>query len=82
MFNFNSFFIASFKQEMSKSFSQRNPMWTKKNSLEKQKHGYLIHVWSDKAFKGTVVNRTLPSLYGGSLEITLTAPLGANLSNI
>ena len=30
----------------------------KKNSLNKQKHGYLIHTWSDKAFKaGTVVNR-------------------------
>ena len=45
---------------------------TKKNSLKKQKHGYLFHTWSDKAFKGTVVNRTLPSLHGGSLEITLT----------
>ena len=28
----------------------------------------------DKAFKGTVVNLTLPSLHGGSLEITLTVP--------
>ena len=28
-----------------------------------------------KDFKGTVVNRTLPSLHGGSLEITLTVPL-------
>ena len=24
-----------------------------------QKHGYLIHTWSDKAFKGTVVNWVL-----------------------
>ena len=37
-----------------------------------QKHGYLIHTWSDKSFKGTVVNRVLPSLDGGLLEITLT----------
>ena len=43
--------------------------------LKKQKHGYLIYTWSDKAFKGAVVNRTLPFLHGGSLEITLTVPL-------
>ena len=43
------------------------------SSLKKQKHEFLIH-----AFKGTVVNRTLPSLHGGSFEITLTVPL--NLS--
>ena len=28
-----------------------------------------------KVFKGTVVNRALPFLHGGSLEITLTVPL-------
>ena len=32
------------------------------NSLEKQKYGYLIHTRSDKPFKGTIVNRVLPSL--------------------
>ena len=31
--------------------------------------------WTGKDFKGTVVNRTLPSLHEGSLEITLTVPL-------
>ena len=35
------------------------------NSLKKQKHRYLIHTLSDKAFKGTVVNRTLRSLHEG-----------------
>ena len=29
-----------------------------------------IPSWSEKAFKGTVVNRALPSLHGGSLEKT------------
>ena len=35
------------------------------NSLKKQKHRYLIHTWSDKASKGTVVNLALPFLHGG-----------------
>ena len=30
------------------------------------------HSWSDKALKGTIVNRALPYLNWGSLEITLT----------
>ena len=38
-------------------------------SLQKQNHGYLIHTLSDKAFVGTMVNRALPSLRGGSLDI-------------
>ena len=44
------------------------------NLKTKQKHEYLSHK-SDNAFKGTVVYRVLPSLNGGSLEITLTVPL-------
>ena len=42
------------------------------NSFSINQHWYLKHTWSDKAFKGTVVNRALPSLYGGSVEIALT----------
>ena len=42
--------------------------------VSKQKHGYLIHTLSDKVFKGTVVNRALPSLDVGSLTV-LTVPL-------
>ena len=49
------------------------------NSLKKQKHSYLIHTWSVKAFKGTVVNQALPSLHGGSLEIILTVPVKIEL---
>ena len=37
-----------------------------KNSLNKQKPWYIIHTWSNKAIKATVVNQTLPSLHGGS----------------
>ena len=48
----------------------------KKKSLMKQKHGYLIHTSSFTASKGTVVNRALPSLHGGSLEIALKFPTG------
>ena len=38
------------------------------------KHQYLIHTWSDKAFKGRVpiVNRALSSLNDSSLKITFT----------
>ena len=31
-------------------------------SLKKQKHGYLVHTWSDNAFKGTVRNQNQVSL--------------------
>ena len=44
------------------------------NQFSKLKTLIFIHVWSDKAFKGTVVNCEL-SMYEGSLEITLTVPL-------
>ena len=37
-----------------------------------QKNDSIFHIWSDWGFKVAVVNRTLPSLFGGSLEITLT----------
>ena len=47
----------------------------KVNSLNKQKLGYLIHIWLDKAFKGNVVNRALTALHVSSLYITLTVPL-------
>ena len=46
----------------------------KMNSLKKQKHLDLFHTWSNKGLKGSFVNPTLPSLHGGSLEITLTVP--------
>ena len=45
------------------------------NKLKKQWHLGLIHTWSDKVFKGTVVYRTLPSLLGGSKDITITVPI-------
>ena len=38
-------------------------------SFKNYKHWYLIHPWSDTAFKGTVVNRALPFLHGGQGRI-------------
>ena len=38
----------------------------------KKKHKFIIQTtWSDKTFKGTVVNWALSSLHVGSLETTL-----------
>ena len=36
---------------------------------------YLHHVCSDEGLEGTVVNRTFPSINGGSFKITLTVSL-------
>ena len=44
------------------------------NSLKKQKPGFLIHNWSDKAFRGTVVNRALSYLLEVLHQITNTVP--------
>ena len=67
MFISVSFSIASLIYEK----YAENPQM-KINSLKKQKHSYLIQTGSDKAFKGRVVNRALPSLHGGSVKVTLT----------
>ena len=54
----DNFSIALCKQEMRKSVFQRT-----RNETKHFKHGYIIHAYSDKAFKfGLVVNQALPSL--------------------
>ena len=52
------------------------------NSLKKQKYLCIIHTLSEKAFKGTVVNQTLPSLHEGSLAILLTVPLKSSFQEL
>ena len=56
---------------MHKIFSKKTSNEKKKTVQKKQKHLYPIHTWSDKAFKGTVVNQISSSLPGGPLEIML-----------
>ena len=41
--------------------------------LDKRK--YLSHYWSDKGFKGIIVNQALSSLHGGSIKIKLQVSL-------
>ena len=53
----------SYKHKMRKLLLQKNQK-RKINSLNKQKHAYLIHNCLHEAFKGTVVNRALSSLHG------------------
>ena len=43
--------------------------------------GFFNIFLSDKFFKGSVVNPTLPSLHVGSLEITLTTRFPLNISS-
>ena len=43
----------------------------KKTLPNLEKRQYLPHYWSDKSFKGTVVNQALPFLHGGSLTVSL-----------
>ena len=43
--------------------------------FQNYKHCCLINTWSDKALNGTVVNRALSPLHGGSLKILLTVLL-------
>ena len=51
----------------------------KRTSFLNHIHGYLIQTLSDNAFNGNIVNQALPTLHGGSLEITLTySPCVAN----
>ena len=73
-----SFSIGSCKQALRKLHSQRN----ENKQFKQKKHWYLIHAWSDKAFKATVVNRALSSLQGGFFEITLTVPLNSSFLKV
>ena len=60
--------------EIIKSSLYRNHNWYIISSQNYQ-NWYLIHSWKDKAFEGTLVNRTLPSL-----TVYLHTHLGQNAS--
>ena len=53
----------------------RMEKFTEINTFQDNKNDANFNIFSDKGFKGTVVNRALLYLYGGSLRITLTVPL-------
>ena len=70
MFLSLNFSIVSYKQEMRyKPLLQR----TANENQINQNVPINLYLRLDKAFKGTVVNRTFPSLH--EVEITLTVPL-------
>ena len=78
MFNSDEYSIDSYKQEMHKSFSKET---RNKIQVGEEKKTW-IHTLSNKALRGTVANRTLPSLHGWSLEIPLTVPSICNCTSI
>ena len=67
-------FAGSLRKWLAHFLLVRSPWETHRNQHfpESEKRRYLPHSWSDQVFSGTVVNRIIPSLLGGSLEITLT----------
>ena len=75
VFDSDNFSIVIYYKQNAQTTFTENPQ-IKRNTFQKQKHCYLkIHILSDNAFKGTVVNQASSYLNAGSLEITLTVPL-------
>ena len=69
--NSKHFYIFFWSIKTRRLLLQKNSQM-KLNSFQIQKHWYLIHTWSHKAFKGTIENLTFNSFREGSLEITFT----------
>ena len=53
--------MASISEKWQVPFAEKPEI--KINGWKKQNHGYLIHTWSDKTFKGTVVNWSLSAVF-------------------
>ena len=67
------FSISSYKQEIFASHFRRKT--SNENKQFKEKKPWISNLYLIRqSFKGTVVNRALLSLHGGSLEITRTVP--------
>ena len=62
VFNFDSYYMLSYIRNAHSNFYRET-------SIENYKHWFLIHTWSDKTFKGTIVNRALSSVQGGQFKI-------------
>ena len=74
--------LGSHCTEYSVHCTQRTPGFrTIQLLLNRFTHRSLSTLKNSQRFKGTVVNRALPSLHGSSLDITLTVPLGKERKN-
>ena len=74
VYNFTKYFfsIVVFYKNMTCAFHCRNiSIWIISflNLFKLEKRIYLPHYWSDKGFKGTVLNRTQPSIFSKRVTI-------------
>ena len=44
-------------------------------NFQREKHGYLIYSWTDKAFQSLSIKHAINNIHGKYLEITISAPL-------
>ena len=71
--NFDNFQVFSYFKNAQITFLKKSQL--KIISFLEIETLYIIHTWPEKASNGTLVNRVLQTLHGGSLKITLTVPL-------
>ena len=72
--------MESLQKWLAQFFLIRSNGETHRNKPFSSQKNNLAQFWSDKGFKGTLANRVLSFLHGGSLQITYSFPLSFIMS--